>query len=60
MLFIFQTKLKNSLIRFKVGTINSWSTRRDVLASELRYREQLNPSDLFETGSEKKKQNETF
>jgi len=55
MFLILQVKLKNSLIKFKVRTINSWSTGRDVLALELRYRGQLNPSDLFETDSKKRK-----
>jgi hypothetical protein len=55
MLFIFQAKLKNSLIRFKVRTINSWNIGRDVLTSKLRYRRQLNPSDFFEIGSEKRR-----
>jgi hypothetical protein len=55
MFLTLQAKLKNSLIRFKIRTINNWNTGRDVLALELRYRGQLNPSDLFETGFEKRK-----
>jgi hypothetical protein len=50
-----QAKLKNSLIKFKIRTINNWSIRRDVLALKMRYRKQLNPSDLFETDFEKRK-----